>query len=184
MEYSNTVASWVGVGATAIGLASLVTQGTLIQERLDPYYDLRDKEFLGPWVTIQYAQGWCQLWKPSLRGPVITASMSTGLCGNNTVQLTRKPHMLAGRASWTVVMGVFHPRSPGRNPSRSGSQLTTFTTSSSETCVPGSQFDFAYAKSPSQIARPEALIWSGLDLQPLIRHRSTAGVLISRTTLI
>ncbi|KAH8736309.1 hypothetical protein BGZ61DRAFT_441804 [Ilyonectria robusta] len=184
MEYSNTVASWVGVGATAIGLASLVTQGTLIQERLDPYYDLRDKEFLGPWVTVQYAQGWCQFWKPSLRGPVITASMSTGLCGNNTVQLTRKPHMLAGRASWTVVMGVFHPRSPGRNPSRSGSQLTTFTMSSSETCVPGSQLDYAYAKSPSQMARPEALIWSGLDLQPLIRHRSTAGVLISRTTLV
>ncbi|KAH7134129.1 hypothetical protein EDB81DRAFT_803237 [Dactylonectria macrodidyma] len=187
MEYSNTVASWIGVGATAVGLASLVTQGTLIQERLDPYFELRDKDFLGPWVAIQTPQGWAHFWKPSLRGPVITASMSKGLCGNNTVQLTRKPHVPAGRASWTVVMGVFHPRSPGRNPSRTGSYLSSLAGSSAETFTLGSGLDFKGGEKATPVQhelRPESLLWSGLNLQTLVRHRSTAGIPISRTTFI
>jgi len=53
MDAAGTTASWLSFAVTAIGLGSLITQPSAIQEQLDPCYTARTAEHLGVWIKRQ-----------------------------------------------------------------------------------------------------------------------------------
>lgn len=111
MDHANLAAAWTGALATIVGLSSIITQTSIIQEHMDPFFPLRDKKALGCWILRQPQKGWSELRKPILQGPIVVSSLDHGFCGQNDVHITRRPFLLYGTMSWTAVMGVFHPRS-------------------------------------------------------------------------
>lgn len=88
----------------------LGVQGNAIQERMDPFFTLRDAKALGYWTTTQPAQCWPQLRKIRLQGPRLIASWRKKFCGENELYLSRRPpESEYGQMSWTAVMAAFKP---------------------------------------------------------------------------
>ncbi|CRK23408.1 hypothetical protein BN1708_003677 [Verticillium longisporum] len=186
MDFSNAASSWIGTIATALGLGSLIAQGNVIQERLDPYSPFRGTAVLGIWTSRQASKAWYNLRPPILVGPVITATLTQGFCGLKSVFLSRRPDPSHGTASWAVVMEIFHPQAVDHH----------FETSSIATLLPvtdGSEGpeDSTYRQITGQDRRSDvvgiskvASTWSNTPTQRLILHRSAACATISRTTLI
>ncbi|KAF9880413.1 hypothetical protein CkaCkLH20_02367 [Colletotrichum karsti] len=164
MEASSAVASWIGALATAVGLGSLIAQGTVIQEQLDPFFIFRDPELLGPWAKRQPKRSWNQLWKPTPLGPVIIASLA-GFCRVNDVHLTRKAREESGKASWAVLMDILNQESQNPAPQfgADGRAIST------DRGIP----DHAKARR-----------WAHINVQPLVRHGAAICVRISRASLI
>lgn len=69
MDAAATTAGWLSFMVTAIGLGSLITQASAIQERLDPYYTSRAEEYLGTWIKRQPKKAWNRLAQPTPVGP-------------------------------------------------------------------------------------------------------------------
>ena len=53
MDAAATTAGWLSFLVTAVGLGSLITQASAIQDRLDPYHTSRTEEHLGAWRKRQ-----------------------------------------------------------------------------------------------------------------------------------
>ena len=112
MDAAATTAGWLSFMVTAIGLGSLITQASAIQERLDPYYTSRAEEFLGTWIKRQPKKAWNRLAQPTPVGPVISAKLVDGFCGFNVIGVSRLPLEKPGKASWTAILAVLHERAP------------------------------------------------------------------------
>lgn len=91
MGTSSTVANWLSLAATVIGLGSLVTQFKAIIEHTDPFHALRDVRHLGRWWFRQPHLPWYRVFKPPPVGPIISANLSHGICGRKMVDVSRLP---------------------------------------------------------------------------------------------
>ncbi|KAI9677377.1 MAG: hypothetical protein M1817_006329 [Caeruleum heppii] len=115
VDIANLAASWASVIATVGGLWGVFAQADAIKSRLDPFYACRGTNNLGLWAEIERKSAFLQLrerfFTPSTpRGPILRTSLNRGFCGQQLVHLSRKPKGEFGKASWTKIFAVFHPR--------------------------------------------------------------------------
>jgi hypothetical protein len=175
MDISATVAAWLSFTVTAVGLGGLISQANAINDKMDPFHANRSVEYLGIWFHRQRQFPWFIIAKPPPVGPVITGSLSEGFCGTNDLHLTRLPMASkSGKAGWSVLLAIFHVREP--TPSRLitvevGGKFPT-------------QMTTARANSQAPKISSDDKEWYFLLQQPLARHKTSACILISRTTLM
>lgn len=177
MDISSTVATWLSLAATIVGLGSIATQFGAIVDQTDPYHALRDMQHLGSWWRRQPHVPWYHVVKPPPVGPVISVSLLHGLCGKNMVYLSRLPlsHQ-AGQAAWSVLLAVIHP-SPQIN-----SHQDKFSKMLSIDSIVGVDHIVTITSEPYEVVPSEN--WSAIPLHPLTRHKLTTCTVISRATLM
>jgi hypothetical protein len=175
LDISATVAAWLSFTVTAVGLGGLISQANAINDKMDPFHANRSAEYLGIWFHRQRQFPWFVIAKPPPVGPVIKANLSEGFCGINDLHLTRLPMASkSGRAGWSVLLAIFHVREPTVNRAiavdvgeKSPMQMTT-----------------AQVNPQAPKITSDDREWYFLSQQPLVRHKSSACIPISRTTLM
>lgn len=109
MDISSTVATWLSLAATIIGLTSVITHFRTAITQADPFHTLRDIKHLGVWWSRQPYVPWYRIIKPPLIGPIICANLLDGLCGQKTINVSRLPLTKpVGQAAWAVLLSVLH----------------------------------------------------------------------------
>ncbi|KAI1924043.1 hypothetical protein LOZ64_000785 [Ophidiomyces ophidiicola] len=178
MDTSQTVATWLSLAATVIGLGSIVTQFRSFIDETDPFYSLRDARHLGRWKLRQLQIPWYRIIKPPPIGPIITASLPDGLCGRRTVFVSRLPlGEPSGRAAWSLVLSVIHA-SPGFVEQLQQPRFEV----TSEKDIGTVSHCTTIGVEPMSIFSDST--WDNLPLQTLVKHKLTTCTVISRTTLI
>ena len=185
MDAAATTAGWLSFMVTAVGLGSLITQASAIQERLDPYHTSRTEEHLGTWIKRQPKKAWNKLAQPTPVGPVIYAKLVDGFCGFNVIGISRLPLEKPGKASWTAILAILHQRAPSPvyeydTRAYRADTNSDFTTEHLEKRPTVCTINIEPDVGPHQ----ELQSWASLQARPLIRHNSTTCIVISRTTLI
>ena len=185
MDAAATTAGWLSFMVTAIGLGSLITQASAIQDRLDPYHTSRTEEHLGAWVNRQPKKTWNRLTQPTPVGPVIYAKLVDGFCGLNVVGVSRLPTEKPGKAGWTAILAIFHEHAPSpvyesSTRTYSADSKTGLTTEHREKKPAAFTLDIEADGG----VRQEMQSWASLEARPVTRHNSTTSIVISRTTLI
>lgn len=185
MDAAATNAGWLTFMVTAIGLGSLITQASAIQDRLDPYHTSRNEEHLGTWIKRQPKKAWNQIARPTPVGPVVYAKLADGFCGFNVIGVSRLPLEKPGNATWTAVLAIFHERAPSPV-YESGTRAYKTDTQADFTVKHSEERPTVCAINiePDVCPRQEMQSWTSLQARPLTRHGSTTCILISRTTLI
>ncbi len=168
MEASETVAAWLSLAVTTVGLGGLIEQASAINDKMDPFHATRTAEYLGIWFQRQQSFSWWKIAKPPPLGPVIEASMSGGFCKVNVLHITRIPITTPGKAGWSLLLSMFHTEAPPpRNPGED---------------------DLTDQGSVRSTGTPKGNIvnsgWEYLERRSLTRHQSDACIIISRTTLL
>ena len=176
---------------TAVGLGSLITQASAIQDRLDPYHTSRTEEHLGAWLKRQPKKAWHQVSHPTPVGPVINAKLVDGFCGFNVIGVSRLPLSKHGKASWTALLALLHEQAPSPVYESSIKAYRTDTKTDSVTKHLEKRPTVCTITITSDISPRQGLqtwkglqTWSSLQARPLTRHDSTTCIVISRTTLI
>ncbi|PYH63870.1 uncharacterized protein BO88DRAFT_447363 [Aspergillus vadensis CBS 113365] len=161
MDVSSTVATWLSLAVTVVGLGSIVTQFGTIIDQTDPFHTLRDVQHLGRWRFWQPHVPWYRVVKPPLVGP--------------TVHVSRRPlAQPTGKAAWSILLNVIHPPSTTLGqPSQTGSLVSTKSPVKTEHVVTIS------GEPPVQLPT-----WDSLPRGPLTKHKLTACTVISRATLM
>ncbi|KAJ5456245.1 hypothetical protein N7530_011519 [Penicillium desertorum] len=176
MDVSSSIATWLSLAVTFVGLGSIATRFGAIVDRTDEFRDVRGIRHLGSWWHRQPHIPWYHIVKPTPIGPVISANLLHGLCGNNLVYVSRLPlssHPV-GLAAWSVLLAVIHP----------GSQ-TNQHKSSGELSSHGSVgFGHIVTITNEPFRPPPSESWADMPLRPLTRHKLTTCTVISRATLI
>ncbi|KAF2115759.1 hypothetical protein BDV96DRAFT_55630 [Lophiotrema nucula] len=172
-ETSSTVAGWLSFAVTTVGLGSLITQASAINEKMDPFHANRSAEYLGIWFQRQTAFPWWKIGKPPPQGPIIVAKLDEGFCGTNVIHASRVPLTAPGMAGWTVLLAILHPEAP--SPPHSSTISLAESAEKASTATTTTEISPASAKSTN---------WHFLVQRPLVRHRSSACIQISRTSLI
>lgn len=177
MDVSSTVATWLSFAATVVGLGSIATQFGTIIDQADPFHALRDPRHLGSWWRRQTPGTWYSLVKPPPIGPVISANLSNGLCGQKTVYLSRLPIVYPpGQAAWSILLAVIHPI-----PRVNDYQAMSSKNPSADHIVGMEHIvkitDVTFDAIPSDS-------WTEIPLRPLTRHKLTTCTLITRGTLM
>lgn len=177
MDDSLSVATWLGLAATVIGLGSIVTQFDTIVDQTDQFHSLRDARHLGSWKHQQPYVPWYRLVKPPLVGPVLSVNLSSGLCGKQTVYISRLPlDRLTGQAAWSVLLAVIH----------SPTQVKCRQAESSKTLLSDVGLELEHIvnipNEPIEIVPSEN--WGDIPLYPLTRHKLATCTIISRATLM
>ena len=185
MDASATAAGWLSFLATAIGLGSLITQASAIEERLDPFYLSRKPEHLGTWIHRQPRHPWHRLRKDPPIGPILTASLKGGFCGRGVVEISQLPLQRPGKASWTGVLSMIHETGPWQ---------TSSPVMNSTLRKPDVQIDDMEKIQMSSLRHAATLEeeywydtpapWDALPTQYLSRHGDACYITISRTSLI
>lgn len=177
MDVSSTVATWLSLAATVIGLGSIITQFGTIVDQTDPFHALRGTWHLGSWKHRQPYVPWYRLVKPPPIGPLLSANLASGLCGKQTVYLSRLPlERPTGQAAWSVLLAVIHPATQvGSRQARSSKMLAKDVGMTDEHIV-------TITIEPIEIIPSEN--WADIPLYPLMRHRLATCTTISRATLM
>lgn len=177
MDVSSTVASWLSFAATVVGLGSIATQFSAIIDQADPFHALRDTQHLGSWWRRQSHVPWYSLVKPPPIGPVISANLSNGLCGQKTVCISRLPLVHpTGLAAWSILLAVIHPIS------RVNDHQTISSRSPSNDGKVGLEHILTISDKTFDVLPSDC--WAEIPLRPLMRHKLTTCTLITRGTLM
>jgi hypothetical protein len=175
MDISATVAAWLSFTVTAVGLGGLISQANAINDKMDPFHANRSVEYLGIWFHRQRQFPWFIIAKPPPVGPVIQGNLSEGFCGINDLHLTRLPMVSkSGKAGWSVLLAIFHVREPTLSRA-----ITVDVGEKSSVETTTAQVD---AQAPKITSDDKE--WYFLSQQTLVRHKTSACILISRTTLM
>ena len=185
MDTAATTAGWLSFMVTAVGLGSLITQASAIQDRLDPYRTSRNEEYLGAWIKRQPRKAWYRVAQPAPVGPVIDAKLVNGFCGFNVIGFSRLPTGKPGKATWTAILTLFHDRAPPL-PYESDTRAHRADT---KTAFPNEHLGRRPTVCSVDIEanvglRQETQSWTSLQTRPLTRHGLKTCIVISRTTLI
>ncbi|KEY72832.1 hypothetical protein S7711_04418 [Stachybotrys chartarum IBT 7711] len=172
MEASSTAAAWLSFAVTAFGLGGLISQASAINEKMDPFHANRTAEYLGIWFQRQASFPWWRIARPPPVGPVVSGKLSEGFCGINDVHLVRVPLRPAGKAGWAIILSIIHVTKP--NPGHS-----TSSNAAEKGFLSGNNEN---ALVTSDVA--DEASWGFLEERPLVRHHSSACIMITRTTLI
>ncbi|KAI1085264.1 hypothetical protein F5B20DRAFT_521594 [Whalleya microplaca] len=170
MDTSNLVAAWLSFGATAVGLGGLISQASAINEKLDPFHASRTAEYLGIWFQRQRRFPWWRITKPPPEGPVMVAKMSEGFCGVNALHIARIPFHPTGKAGWSMILAIFNSGPPQLAGPGDGDLAE-------KGSLARSTMDENRYPDPNSC-------WISLERKALTRHKSSACITISRTTLI
>lgn len=178
MDVSSTVATWLSLAATVVGLGSIVTQFGTIIDQADPFHSLRDIRHLGKWSQRQIYVPWYRVIKPPPVGPFITANLCQGFCGRMTVAVSRLPlAQPTGQAAWSVLLAVLHPTaSSSVHDARKKPKILA----ESSNVKP----EYIVTVNPESHVVDLNDGWADLPLHPLVKHKLTTCTIISRTTLI
>ena len=184
MDASATAAGWLSFIVTAIGLGSLITQASAIEERLDPFYSSRNQEHLGNWFHRQPRprRTWARIRKDPPIGPVISANLKDGFCGRAVVEISQLPQQKPGKASWTSILSTVHETAPwqsSRLSIRPASIRSRFEIDDAETVR---QSTMKYVENDYHYESPPP--WDVLPTQYLSRNGASCCIGISRTSLI
>ena len=171
MEASDSAAAWISLAVTVIGLGGLIEQASAINDKMDPFHATRTAEYLGIWFQRQQRFPWWKIAKPPPLGPVIAANMADGFCKTQVLHVTRIPTTPPGKAGWSILLSMFHTENTAPPP-------LTPTPGDNDMAEKGA------ARRPKTAADDHFGDWDYLETQSLIRHKSDACVVISRTTLI
>jgi len=98
--------------ATAAGLSGLISQANSISNKLDPFHNYRNQDYLGVWFQCQETSSWWTVRKPPLYGPILHADLETGFNKHKELNLTRldwKTRPPPGQAGWAVICAVIFP---------------------------------------------------------------------------
>lgn len=185
MDAANTAAGWLSFLATAIGLGSLITQASAIEERLDPFYYSRKPEHLGTWIHRQPHHPWHRLRREPPIGPIISASAKGGFCGRTEVGISQLPLQKPGKASWTGILSIIH-ETPAWQTMQAAypSAMTNMdieledkeqVLAAAVKHAPTLEEEYWYDTPPP---------WDVLPTQHLSRHGDACHISISRTSLI
>lgn len=177
-------AGWLSFAVTAVGLGSLITQASAIQERLDPYFSSRTAEHLGTWIRRQPKKGTLRLSQPTPIGPVIHGKLTEGFCGRNAIGVSRLPQEVPGKATWTGILAIFHERQPVLIRSYGDEKRFVISKSNSMGSSAINDAGSTYDLDIEAAHYHDKLSWPSLRTQPLTRVDSTTCIDISRTTLI
>lgn len=178
MDAAATAAGWLSFMVTAVGLGSLITQASAIQDRLDPYHTSRTEEHLGNWIKRQPRKAWNRIAQPTPVGPFMYAKLTDGFCGFNVIAVSRLPLEKPGKASWTALLAIFHQRAP--SPVYGADAKTELAAEHLEKRPTSCTITI----EPDLCPRHELQSWASLQARPLTLHGSTTCIVISRTTLI
>ena len=182
MEASDSAAAWISLAVTVIGLGGLIEQASAINDKMDPFHATRTAEYLGVWFQRQQRFPWWKIAKPPPLGPVIAANMADGFCGTQVLHVTRIPTTLPGAAGWSLLLSMFHPKNPAPPlPITSTAAAAPENHDQAEKGVAVAATADARLKTSGDDGFGD---WDSLKTQSLIRHKSDACVVISRTTLI
>ncbi|KAF1347651.1 hypothetical protein BDV97DRAFT_383814 [Delphinella strobiligena] len=168
MNASQTAAGWLSFAVTTIGLGSLISQASVITDKMDPFHETRSVHHLGVWFERQPQFPFWRIAKPPPVGPAINANFGVGFCGTNTVHLSRVPLDHPGQAGWAIFLSVIHQDMIELYP-------TMLTDSGLEKGI--------YAQSAKQRTRVLPG-WEVMEKRPLIRRGQSACITISRATLL
>ncbi|KAL8826175.1 MAG: hypothetical protein Q9191_003968, partial [Dirinaria sp. TL-2023a] len=183
MDASATAAGWLSFIATAVGLGSLITQASAIEERLDPFYSSRTPEHLGSWYRRQPRKPWHRLRKEPPIGPVISASLKDGFCGHAIVDISQIPLQKPGKASWTSMLSMVHETNEWQSPKYRNWLANVKPRFAIEDAERVRLNSMKYAEEPNynyDLPPP----WDTLPTQYLCRNGSSCYIGISRTSLI
>lgn len=185
MDAAATTAGWLSFMVTAVGLGSLITQASAIQDRLDPYHTSRTKEHLGIWFKRQPKKAWNQFSHPTPTGPVICAKLVGGFCDFNVVGVSRLPLWEPGKATWTALLALLHEQAPSPVYESNAEACradtnTAFINKHLEKKQTVCTINIGPGLYPQEGLQP----WNSLQTRPLARHNSTTCIGITRTTLI
>lgn len=185
MDASNAAAAWLSFAATAVGLGSLITQASAIEERLDPFYYSRKPAYLGTWIHRQPRHPWHQLRKDPPVGPVISASAKAGFCGRSVVDISQLPLQKPGKASWTGILSMVHETTPWQtfNPVVRPKVTKVDIEIEDQKKIPMSSMRNA-ATLEEEYWYEAPPPWDVLPTQSLSRHGDACYISISRTSLI
>lgn len=185
MDAAGTTAGWLSFVVTAVGLGSLITQASAIQDRLDPYHSSRSEEHLGAWIDRQPNKTWNRIAQPTPVGPVIYAKLVDGFCGFNDIGVSRLPTEKPGKATWTAILAIFHERAPSPvyESDVKAPRVDTKTQLANKHSRRRSTA-FTVNIEADIGSRQNLQSWASLEAHPLTRHGSTTCIVISRTTLI
>ena len=184
MDAAATTAGWLSFVVTAIGLGSLITQASGIQDRLDPYHTSRTAEYLGAWKKRQPKKAFGPLAQPTPVGPVIHAKLVDGFCGINVIGVSRLPLDKPGKASWTALLAIFHEQAPSLVLNPNTKVLTSGIRNNFDTQYNREGHSDHSSDVGAGSCSPQKLSWTTLQARPLTRHNSTTSIAISRATLI
>lgn len=185
MDAAGTTAGWLSFIVTTVGLGSLITQASAIQERLDPYHTSRTEEYLGAWVKRQPKKVWNRLAQPTPVGPVIYAKLVDGFCGVNIIGVSRLPTEKPGKATWTAILAILHERAPSPVYESDTRPYKADTKNQIINEHLGRRSTAFTINIEADVAlRQDGHSWTSLQARPLTRHGSTTCIVISRTTLI
>ncbi|KAI9695928.1 MAG: hypothetical protein M1836_006045 [Candelina mexicana] len=126
--------------------------------------------YLGTWILRQPKELWYQFTKSAPLDPVLSAKLTGGFCGVNTINISRMPLGATGKATWTTCLAMFHEK---RHSSR--------TKPASSTGKEGSYVVEVEEVSGPSSDRPS---WHHLPTRPLVRQGSSTYIIINRATLI
>jgi hypothetical protein len=177
MDVSSTVASWLSLAVTVAGLGSIATQFSAIIDQADPFHSLRDARHLGNWWRRQSNVSWYSLVRPPPLGPLISANLPDGLCGQKTVCLSRLPLVRpTGQAAWSILLSVVHPISYSK------CSTTILSKSLSSDCIVGVEQVLTISNESPDFLPSDS--WAEIPLGPLTKSKQTACILITRGTLM
>ncbi|KAK3637741.1 hypothetical protein LTR22_018142 [Elasticomyces elasticus] len=177
MEASSTVAAWLSFGVTAFGLGSLISQANAINDKLDPFHANRTVEYLGMvWIQRQAQFPWWVIAKSPPVGPVIKGSLPDGFCGSQNLHLTRVPLTHPGKAGWAALLSIIHLDSPVPYHPSSDDLAEKALSQSRSLSISADAAPRYLVANPSE--------WDDLPHIHLIRHQSSACVVISRATIM
>ncbi|CAI7567222.1 unnamed protein product [Penicillium pancosmium] len=177
MDASATVATWLNLGVTLVGLGSIINQFSTILDQTDPFHTMRDAQHLGICWKRQPRDPWYQIVKQPPVGPDLYANILRGLCEKKTVYLGRLPLSQAHstcQTAWSIILALIHPASQP-NSSQIMSSKAPSINAAGEVIV-------TISRDSSQVVSNEP--WDNLRLLPLVKHHSSPCVPISRTCLI
>ena len=178
MDASAAIATWLSFAVTAVGLGGLISQANAINDKMDPFHSYRNVHYLGVWFRRQKQFPWWLLAKPPPVGPELKAGLSAAFCEVNLLYVTRLPLTstgLSGRASWAVLLAIFHTQK---------AVLEQDNTLSINHAEKGQTKEHHDSPRLSISSRDGDEPWIRLKRMPLKQYQSSACVTISRTTFI
>lgn len=125
MDASAAVATWLSFAVTTVGLGGLISQANAINDKMDPFHEYRNVEYLGIWFRRQKQFPWLILAKPPPVGPELRASLSNAFCDTNLLHVTRlflTSKGASGKTGWTVLLATFHTHKPSLEESARSSE--------------------------------------------------------------
>lgn len=100
--------TWFSILIGAVGVGNFVVLLPGLSQRLDPFHPLRDDRYLGAWARRQKRRFRYLIVKEPPDIPALTATMTSGFCGENNLRISRLPSYPCSEPSWAIVLALLH----------------------------------------------------------------------------